>query len=826
MDLHGLRVLKFEKGVCESSNNLENVKIDKENENKGSEIRTALNNGDKLENFGQRKLKKTKMKCKNLDKRKIKSDQVNNYFRSKTKNKRNKSFTSLHYMLQSLGNQLLSPEIKNEIEHRKKPKRKQSNQLAKIKDYTKDVKILFVNETSKLKDKAIKSKGKRRHREKETSIPIGCVDPSALYPCETNFATETKKCKQNFVKTRKRFQLKRPNETSRNRLDNAKFNKLRQTKSTSSSCNCRRPIHCNVIDFPECNKILSGRSSYPLYKNIDYQCKDQQVSTSYHSPIIEKSIGEAAVGTSRSLCSKKVCTGPVFVPKFKKPCKSVRPDSSQKVHTKPLPLQILVEYNFQDRAKMVAKYFLFAIMFVLWFPCIVLMALCWLVTNPFRTRSQVAEKPKLLKKQPTSSIFQSILSLLSNCSTKAVDRFIYSGKIIASLVKINDQKTCIQQNQKRANNICSRPVFTQRPDPEKIYTLFYAKKRGWMVKPVRKDTTQRNANHSRFEQVFYELCACNGAKPCGFTEKSIKKRKVQNKSSLKKHLDCECGQGNNLNKKVTIREPQNPTHSEALQQYPRSPILEKRPSCYNHQGERFGSQEFQRCPLSSKYPRMSNHHHNPVLSHSDPITNRNYLHANPLPPLKSRSTPHTKQCSISKPSVNSHKLGSEGVKSCHIPSRTGKRSRSKCSHSKTHLTNSSYRRSPPRNELSCHYFNPRSVGLIKNSPTKEHEKKVSFARKVFRRFKTSLHVINDIVEGADTQMWAHLKSDDMYAYTLRRKPCFWIYRSCPSAYPCFLTCHSFCGSVCHTICYLFSLILWCPIVFCSYICCQVFCKSC
>lgn len=85
MDLHGLRILKFEKGVCESSNKLENIKIDKEDENKGSEKRTALDNGDKLENFGQRKHKKTKMKCKNLDKRKIKSDQVNNYFRSQCK---------------------------------------------------------------------------------------------------------------------------------------------------------------------------------------------------------------------------------------------------------------------------------------------------------------------------------------------------------------------------------------------------------------------------------------------------------------------------------------------------------------------------------------------------------------------------------------------------------------------------------------------------------------------------------------------------------------------------------------------------------------------
>lgn len=110
---------------------------------------------------------------------------------------------------------------------------------------------------------------------------------------------------------------------------------------------------------------------------------------------------------------------------------------------------------------------------------------------------------------------------------------------------------------------------------------------------------------------------------------------------------------------------------------------------------------------------------------------------------------------------------------------------------------------------------PPSGGLSK--PKKKTKKK-----KKKRDMKGLVQSIKD----AEDEAWGNeeIKCDEIWVRTLRKRPCFWIYKLRRGLYPCFLQWHS-CFVNCFSCCIMcMSTILWCPLLICVFICYKGFCR--
>ncbi|XP_052749325.1 uncharacterized protein LOC128200303 [Galleria mellonella] len=329
------------------------------------------------------------------------------------------------------------------------------------------------------------------------------------------------------------------------------------------------------------------------------------------------------------------------------------------------------------------------------------------------------------------------------------------------------------------------------PNPKKKYTLQYEDDRGWVIKPM---SAAGNNNYAcRTETVHVNSCQCPPKIKSKKTTKldkpriSVQEKKKKNITRNRLKYICDC------------------SHA--------SPIQTKK------------KHKVQKENIVDEIPFNSNTRslHVPIVENPSTL---------PLPPISKEATTITKHFSKSEPRLSMHRThkatSMRGFTSKPMSKRTSmcyKRSASqqskavkvnsshKCNIKKAqqfYLVSPYHRLYFPKKMQKTVMFDRNTVRNVKKNCKTSKEKKdkrrqPAFGKRLCYLSKSYGCDIKNAVSGVETAAWGNgIKCENLYMNTFIRRPCYWIYKCCPSVYPCFLDCHKFFVNIFHALMFVLT----------------------
>ncbi|CAF4814544.1 unnamed protein product [Pieris macdunnoughi] len=272
--------------------------------------------------------------------------------------------------------------------------------------------------------------------------------------------------------------------------DNARYrnfysdHNIQHTKANLNST-CQHHAHqlggtYNVIDFSNAVRFNPNDSSKcePITRLFDTQ-RMVVPTTSFDN---SKGGGDNAA----SFPVQGTCSVPTLQPKSQ--LKS-RPKS-----------KVLSKYKNSSRSSKVptcpifitksVKFTLFALSVIIWFPCILMMSLLWIVSYPMRPHEiiKTVKDIESCKTERSQNDDQDFWKSIYTCVAGAVKKLLGFYDAMFSLIKDRNFKrnTRIGTTQstllRRNGNI---QKGKQYPNPQKKYKLYYDNDRGWVMKPIK-----------------------------------------------------------------------------------------------------------------------------------------------------------------------------------------------------------------------------------------------------------------------------------------------------------------------------------------------------
>ncbi|XP_045488494.1 uncharacterized protein LOC110995208 [Pieris rapae] len=275
--------------------------------------------------------------------------------------------------------------------------------------------------------------------------------------------------------------------------DNARYHNfysdhnIQHTKPNLNST-CQHHAHqldgtYNVIDFPNAARFNPNDSS-----------KLKQVPRLFHTQqiVVPTTSFENSKGGGDNAASLPVQGAmPTLLPKSRSKCRSkvLSKDKnfsrSSNVPTCPIFITKSVKFT------------LIALSVIIWFPCILMMSLLWIVSYPMRPHEiiKTVRDIESCKTEKCQNDDQEFWKSIYTCVAGAVKKLLGFYEAMFSLIKDRN----VNRNRKRfgisQSSLLRRNENKQYPNPQKKYKLYYDKDRGWVMKPikVRKDKNLEKA---------------------------------------------------------------------------------------------------------------------------------------------------------------------------------------------------------------------------------------------------------------------------------------------------------------------------------------------
>ncbi|CAH4035694.1 unnamed protein product [Pieris brassicae] len=234
----------------------------------------------------------------------------------------------------------------------------------------------------------------------------------------------------------------------------------------------------NVIDFSKAARFNPNDSS---------KCEPRLFSTQ-HIAVPTTSFDNSKGGGDNAalLPVQGNCLVPTLQPKIRPKTKvlSKYKNSSRSSNVPTCPIFITKS----------VKLTLFALSVIIWFPCILMMSLLWIVSYPMRPHEilQTVRDIESCKTEICQNDDQDFWQSIYTCVAGAVKKLLGFYEAMFSLIK-DRNVTKFKRNRLRfgasQSTLLRRNRNKQYPNPQKKYKLYYDNDRGWVMKPikVRKD---------------------------------------------------------------------------------------------------------------------------------------------------------------------------------------------------------------------------------------------------------------------------------------------------------------------------------------------------
>lgn len=653
---------------------------------------------------------------------------------------------------------------------------------------------------------------------------------------------------------------------------------------SSSAGRCKRctrtpSVHYNLVNFPfnakdrrKVNKgsflevkantssILKGQVNDPR------PFKNQEVSvTSSTIALCMKGGGDTFADKANQVMPKKKENEKLRRIRCYKPTQAHRTCGGRNKRTR---LSVLLANN-------VLKYIIFAISLVVWSPCILITFLIWVVTYPMRPQEIIDTVDSAGQRRNHKKCHghnNQFLSAIYQSSSAFVKKVAFFYETVFDLLRTEKQESCCKR---RSNpGLIRKHSSSKSPNPNKKYTLFYNEERGWVIKPLKssnpmeKDSKDNFLNTNRNIGIFGktnlqpdQACQVNFTFGHGGSYKKRSKfslqclkmsqafhnrgQKLRSKPKHKKSIRTQACIGYEdapgasiskarLDANVVISDTCDAQTNFLNSMQPDIPVYATLQCRKNVKFE-------------TEYPECD-----PCFLHEHPI--KRFFCSNNVTMNERMNRPSSikilkkinpqenrpKYIKVRKYDKDSSKL----LPRQHIPERIPtrqfipkrvdfsrqfipRRRETTRQYTPSRMERESIRQNiPKRNDIISKNvpkrYSKRNVSSSKSRSNIRKPRKKWFKNAgVGTRFRKKMSYYSD---HAQKNMWNYDKCETLYVQTLRRKPCYWIYRRCPSFYPYFMIYFKFYESIVHASLIIMTACIWCPIFFWCYSCAVLLCR--
>lgn len=499
------------------------------------------------------------------------------------------------------------------------------------------------------------------------------------------------------------------------------------------------------------------------------------------------------------------------------------------------PFQESDLYKDRNQIMLIVKYILFGLALLVWSPCIIMVVFCWLITYPLRPNcitAQVRGKRGYLHRLPCSGkspepepgFWSSFVQWIK--SAEWFNRDAY--KAVVSLVR----KESTEDEDDECTSSCQHRL---QPNPNRQYTMYHSADRGWVMKPI------RCLGDEKRTEVLNVLCDPHKRQPKN-QQKLISKEKK--KVRIRTPADMPSDFGTVPPNKIEYRRYSKNCCRKTITS---QPLPETSPQSYQHESKNYRKSKSKKtltphidsqCNVKTKGNRSTykeNFYVDPNIRSArkkEPVdANRRYCD----PCAKSDLYAQQKSSSAKRARKKSPKA-TEGENPCLgcIVSRNSPCVRPPCKSCRLRILNKLYPAGYKgkgkkhinigKKCLQTKKFDTRSVGYTryKCPSISEKIKRKNRQGNCIQRYYNSIK--HEIRETEKAVWYPEFRCGQMWVQTLKKRPCFCIYKMCPSFYPTYLSCCNQIGSCCHMIMFCLSSLIWFPPIFCCYVCSQFYCK--
>ncbi|XP_046963610.1 uncharacterized protein LOC124532631 [Vanessa cardui] len=621
------------------------------------------------------------------------------------------------------------------------------------------------------------------------------------------------------------------------------------TNHSLTTCMCSKPVNYKLAEFP-CDKMskfvdLNNNSdrncNCSLTKEIQCSRKNRKVSTTpTHFSICKIGAGDSA--TNRHSLDSKIQAN--CMKKHSGNGDTVPLKCTQRKRT-----NSFISVNFSNNRlvaiiKSVTKILLLSFAIIAWSPCIISVYIYWLITYPLRPHHIFAQSKfdECSKCKSCCQCGNAFWCTIFNSILRSLEKFGHVYNILVSSIKNqkhdNEDKISPLSSHSNVINRCLRHKHRKlhiNANPREKYTLCCMQRRGWIIKPSREHRKQKHNLHKYCPIHINIDKSCEAAKSkkhpgvfrintpgtlpslkvSPYTQLS-KKRHKENKhkkkyrtysSKIVSTKSCpvliKTSMSRTESKFTLIKKLSKLNTSVKCKTRGKSCTANFRSNSLLESIKNMETNTWKRNIGRSRHSRnvlYSTQTYSPFINHiygqkyKAAFLNKHQYQGCSLFKRKTGPTPcsckhrlilpHSKRCSY-YPKI-----------SFAMPSKQKKRTKSEFQL----LSKDSFRKFKHNNQ----------------------NKIVTTKQKVFRYLKTALKNVKTLACKTDNEMWQNDNiCKDIYVKNLRKKPCFWVYKCCPSFYPYFLGFIRFNVNCIHCFLLMVSSCIWFPIIFCCYLCCSL-----
>lgn len=474
----------------------------------------------------------------------------------------------------------------------------------------------------------------------------------------------------------------------------------------------------------------------------------------------------------------------------------------------------------------VMKYILFVLAILVWSPCILMVIICWLLTYPLRPnciRAQGAKRGMFQKRLPCGvcsgpekGFWSSFVEWIK--SAEWFNRDAY--KAVVSMVKKESTEEDVE---------CQHKLH---PDPNRQYTLYHSAEKGWIMKPIRFD--------GKRTKILNVLCD-----PFFPHKRTPKKQPIsENKDKKKVRITTAAGMpsdfGTGPPPHIEYRKygKRNLGKNNAITSQPRSqPPPQPQDPCLRY------------CPIQTckkhKKPKKTKamsplYERTRQAAEADAKARYDYTNRNAGP----YAEPNAQQTTVQRQRVfGAETVSAWAAKGPCLPcvSRTAPCARPPCKACRLRILNQlqvgnyvkgkskkamkqKWRKEKKANLVDPKY-DTRHVGHVKYKMATEKEKRKFRTRQQGNFLQRYYNYLTHKIRETEKAVWfPEFKCGQLWVQTLKEKPCFWVYKMCPTFYPACLDCRKQIGTCCHFVLFCLSTFVWFPPIFCCYLCLQAYCR--